>query len=125
MRPRVARLGGRWPIADSVRRVRYCYVMVPNRAGQGASVLSGLREAGVNLIAYTGFPARGGRAQIDLVTEDMAGVRRAARKNRWGGGRGEGRVPGAGRGGGGRGGGGGARRPWSGRGRTRPSSLAS
>ena len=70
-------------MADSVRRVRYCYVMVPNRAGQGASVLSGLREAGINLIAYTGFPGRGGRAQIDLVTEDVAGVRRAARKNGW------------------------------------------
>ena len=67
-------------MADSVRKVRYCYVMVPNRAGTGAAVLAHLREAGVNLVAYSGFPASGGKAQLDLVTDDVAGLRRAAKK---------------------------------------------
>jgi hypothetical protein len=70
-------------MADSVRKVRYCYVMVPNRAGAGAGVLVRLREAGVNLVAYSGFPARGGQAQMDLVTDDVAGLRRVAKQSGW------------------------------------------
>jgi hypothetical protein len=70
-------------MADSVRKVRYGYVMVPNRAGAGAAVLAGLREGGVNLVAYSGFPARSGKAQIDLVTSDIAGLRRVARRSGW------------------------------------------
>ena len=70
-------------MADSVRKVRYSYVMVPNRAGTGAAVLARLREAGIDLVAYSGFPASGGKAQIDLVTDDVAGLRRVAKKNGW------------------------------------------
>jgi len=70
-------------MADSVRKVRYSYVMVPNRAGTGAAVLARLREAGVNLVAYSGFPGSGGKAQIDLVTDDVAGLRRVAKKSGW------------------------------------------
>ena len=70
-------------MADSVRKVRYAYVMVPNRAGTGAAVLDRVREAGVNLVAYSGFPGAGGKAQIDLVTDDLAGLRRAAKKGGW------------------------------------------
>jgi hypothetical protein len=70
-------------MADRVRKVNYCYLTVPTRAGQGAKVLGELRDAGVDLLAFTGFPAKGGKAQLDLVTQDMAGVRRVARKNDW------------------------------------------
>ena len=70
-------------MADSVRKVRYAYVMVPNRAGTGAAVLDRLREAGVDLLAYSGFPGSGGKAQIDLVTDDLAGLRRVAKKSGW------------------------------------------
>lgn len=70
-------------MADSVRKVRYSYVMVPNRAGTGAAVLARLREAGINLAAYSGFPGSGGKAQIDLVTDDVAGLRRLAKKSGW------------------------------------------
>jgi len=70
-------------MADSVRKVRYAYVMVPNRAGKGAAVLERLRAAGVDLVAYSGFPGAGGKAQIDLVTDDLAGLRRAAKESGW------------------------------------------
>jgi hypothetical protein len=70
-------------MADSVRKVRYSYVMVPNRAGAGAKVLARLRETGVSLVAYSGFPASGGKAQIDLVTDDIAGLRRVAKTSGW------------------------------------------
>ncbi len=70
-------------MADRVRKVNYCYVTVPARAGHGARVLGQLKEADVNLLAFSGFPAKGGRAQLDLIAQDMAGVRRVARKNGW------------------------------------------
>lgn len=70
-------------MADRVQKVSYCYPMVPNRPGQGAKVLGEIRKAGVNLLAFVGFPAEGGKAQLDLVTDNMAGLRRVAKKNGW------------------------------------------
>jgi hypothetical protein len=70
-------------MADRVRKVSYCYLLVPSRPGQGAAMLSALREAGIDLLAYTGFPVGGGRAQIDLVSDDLAGIRRLARAQGW------------------------------------------
>jgi hypothetical protein len=70
-------------MADRIRKVSYCYAKVPNRAGQGATVLGQLNEAGVNLLAFSGFPGTGGKAQLDMVTDDMAGLRRVARQNGW------------------------------------------
>jgi hypothetical protein len=68
---------------DRVRRVNYCYPIVPNRAGQGARILAELKRAGVDLLAYSGFPIGGGRSQLDLVVEDLGPLRRVARKNGW------------------------------------------
>ncbi len=66
-----------------VRKVSYCYVTVPGRPGQGAKVLGELKGAGVNLLALCGFPAKGGKAQLDLVAEKMAPIKRVAKKNGW------------------------------------------
>ena len=70
-------------MADRVRKVNYVYTKVPNRAGNGAKILSALREEGVSLLAYTGFPDKRGKAQIDLVPENMSALRRVAKKNGW------------------------------------------
>jgi len=43
-------------MADTVRRVEYCYVTVPDKPGEGRRVLKALKENGVNLLAYLGFP---------------------------------------------------------------------
>ena len=66
-------------MADRLRKVDYFYVMVPNTAGQGSKVLAGLAAEGVNLLAFSGFPS-GGKGQLDLVPENSAKFRRAARK---------------------------------------------
>ena len=66
-------------MSHSLRRVDYFYVMVPNRAGQGAKILSALASEGVNLLAFSGFPS-GGKGQLDLVPENGAALRRAAKK---------------------------------------------
>jgi hypothetical protein len=69
-------------MAESVRRVQYFYVMAPDKPGEGARALQMLREAGINLLAFSGFPA-GKRAQLDFVPEDPAAFRAVARKAKW------------------------------------------
>jgi hypothetical protein len=66
-------------MADDLRKVEYFYLMLPNTAGQGASVLSTLAAEGVNLLALSGFPS-GRKAQLDLVPENSAALKRAAKK---------------------------------------------
>ena len=69
-------------MATSVRIADYFYIEVPERAGEGARALGQLRDAGVNLLAISGFPA-GRRAQLDFVPEDPAAFRAAAKKSGW------------------------------------------
>lgn len=67
----------------AVKKVSYMDIKVPSRAGQAADVLSALRRGGVDLIAFTGFPDGAGKSQVDLVTDDLAGVRRVAKARGW------------------------------------------
>jgi hypothetical protein len=70
-------------MADRVRKVNYCYTKVPMRAGHGAKLLEEIRNADIDMLAFSGFPLGGGKAQLDFVTDDMSGLRRLARKNGW------------------------------------------
>jgi hypothetical protein len=70
-------------MADRVRKVNYCYAKVSSRAGHGEKLLEEIRNAGINMLAFSGFPLGGGKAQLDFVTEDMTSLRRLARKNGW------------------------------------------
>lgn len=70
-------------MADKVSKVQYAYVMVPDRKGQGARVLRDLTQAGVNMLAFTGFPAARGKAQIVIVPARMAQLQRVARRHDW------------------------------------------
>ena len=69
-------------MADSVRVVDYFYVTVPQKPGVGAALLNELRQAGVNLLALSGFPSGRG-AQIDFIPEDGPAFRAAAKKAKW------------------------------------------
>jgi hypothetical protein len=66
-------------MADTVRRVDYYYVTVPDAPGEGQRILSALKDSGVNLLAFLGFPVSGGGlSQLDLVPEDPESLREAA-----------------------------------------------
>ena len=67
---------------DTIRRVEYFYRLVPDKPGEGARALATLREAGVNLLAYSGFPAGRG-AQLDFVPADPAAFRQVAKQAKW------------------------------------------
>jgi hypothetical protein len=66
-------------MADTVRKVDYFYVTLPDKPGEGAKVLSALADAGVNLLALSAFPS-GRRAQLDLIAEDAAKLKRVVKK---------------------------------------------
>jgi hypothetical protein len=57
------------PMPDTVRKVDYFSIQVPDKPGQAFKVLSTLVSAGINLLACTGSTS-GGRARIDVVPED-------------------------------------------------------
>lgn len=68
-------------MADDVRKVDYYKATIADKPGEGARVLTALAEAGVNLLAVTGFP-RGRKAQFDFIPEDAATFKTAARQAR-------------------------------------------
>jgi hypothetical protein len=69
-------------MADTIRLVEYFYVTAPNKPGEGARALATLKEAGVNLLAFSGFP-QGRRAQMDFVPADPTAFKQAAKRAKW------------------------------------------
>ena len=62
-------------MADTVRKVAYFVMEVSDKPGEAARVLEVLAEAGVNLLAFSGFP-RGRKSQLDIIPEDASGFLR-------------------------------------------------
>jgi len=63
----------------SIRKADYYTMKVSQRPGAGAKLLASMKAAGVNLLAFTGFPSGGG-AQVDFIPENSARFRRAAKQ---------------------------------------------
>jgi len=66
-------------MADTIRKVDYFYIETANKPGEAAKVLGVLRDAGVNLLAFSGFP-QGRKAQIDFIPENTADFKTIAKK---------------------------------------------
>ncbi len=66
-------------MADTVRKVTYFAMDVPNKPGEGARILQALLDAGVNLLAFSGFPS-GRTTQIDFIPEDVIAFKNAVKK---------------------------------------------
>jgi hypothetical protein len=69
-------------MAETIRLVDYFYIEAPDKPGEGLKVLKQLKEAGVNLEAFSGFP-KGRRAQLDFVPSDPVAFKAAAKKAKW------------------------------------------
>ena len=65
------------------RKVSYTHLTTTSRPGEAARVLEALRDANVNLLAFSGFPQGRGKAQLDLVTDELEGVKAVARRQKW------------------------------------------
>lgn len=66
-------------MADTVKKVDYFKIETANKVGEGARILETLRDAGVNLLVFSGFP-RGRKAQMDFIPEDAAAFRKGIRQ---------------------------------------------
>jgi hypothetical protein len=65
-------------MADTTRLVDYYYTMVPDKPGEGARVLRALRDARVNLLAFSAFPSQR-KSQADFVPADPVAFVAAAK----------------------------------------------
>jgi len=68
---------------STIRRVNYVYVTAASKPGEAAHILEALRDANVNLLAFSGFPQGRNKAQIDLVTDDIDGLKALAKRKKW------------------------------------------
>ncbi len=66
-------------MADVIRKVDYFKMEAADKPGEGARILGALGAAGINMLAFSGFP-RGRRAQLDFIPEDTAAFKQAAKK---------------------------------------------
>ncbi len=66
-------------MAVTIRKADYFSMLIPNRAGTGAGMLAALKAESVNLVAFSGFPVRGG-AQVDFMPENSRKFRAAAKQ---------------------------------------------
>ena len=69
-------------MAETIQLVDYFYIEAPDKPGEAARVLSLLKDAGINLWAFSGFP-KGRRAQLDFSPADPAAFKVIAKKNKW------------------------------------------
>jgi hypothetical protein len=68
-------------MAEEIRLVEYFYIEAPDKPGEAFRVLNHLKQAGVNLLAFSGFP-KGRRAQLDFIPVDPAAFKTAAKQAR-------------------------------------------
>ena len=68
-------------MADTIRRIDYYYTSVTDKPGEAARILGALHNAGVNLLAFSGFPAGARRAQLDFIAADSAAFSKTAKKS--------------------------------------------
>ena len=69
-------------MVDTVRVVECFYIKVPNKTGEGARALATLRNADVNLLAFSGFPV-GRQAKMDFIPADSGAFKQAAKQAKW------------------------------------------
>jgi hypothetical protein len=63
---------------DTISKRDYFAIEIPDKPGEGVRILQALKDQGVNLVAFTGFPT-GRRAQLDFIPEDTAQLKSAAK----------------------------------------------
>jgi hypothetical protein len=66
---------------DQISIVEYCFAAIPHQPGEGARILSALKEAGTNLTGFLGYWKTAWSAEIVLILDEKApGLTAAAKK---------------------------------------------
>jgi hypothetical protein len=61
-------------------KLEFYSVVVRNKPGKGARLLSAFKEAGVNFVGIWGYPVGRSKSRIDLVAEDAALLKKVAKQ---------------------------------------------
>ena len=61
-------------------KVELYSVVVRNKPGKGAQLLSAFKEAGINFVGIWGYPVGKSKSRIDMVAEDAAVFKKAAKQ---------------------------------------------
>ena len=61
-------------------KVELYSVVVPNKPGKGAQLLSAFKEAGINFVGVWGYPVGKSKSRIDMVAEDAAILKKTAKQ---------------------------------------------
>jgi len=69
-------------MTDTIRLAQYYKIETPDKPGEFSRALTFLRETGVNLLAFAGFP-RGRRDQLDFIPSDPGSFTAAAKVAKW------------------------------------------
>src|ERR1041385_7387626 len=64
---------------DTIQPVDYFYTLAPDKAGEACRILDSFKAAGVNLLAFSGFPS-GRKSQLDFVPNDSRAFQEAAKR---------------------------------------------
>ncbi len=69
-------------MAQSVLKLECFTAVIPNKVGEGAKILTSLKNAGVNLVAFWGYPlgAKAKEAAIEMIPQTAVGFSAIARK---------------------------------------------
>ena len=59
-------------MANKIQQVSYYVGAIPNKVGEGARILSAVKDAGVNLTGFLGYPKSARRAEIVVIVDDKA-----------------------------------------------------
>jgi hypothetical protein len=65
-------------MGTTVRRIEYFHATVKDRPGEAFEILSRMRAAGVNLLAFSAVPCGLGNTQLVLFPEDVQSLAQAA-----------------------------------------------
>jgi hypothetical protein len=65
-------------MGETIQRVEYFYALVSDKPGEGRRLLEHISEMGINLTAFTAFPAGEGQAQLDFFPENPGQLQKAA-----------------------------------------------
>ena len=60
-----------------MRTITYFSIVVPNKTGEGAKALEGLKAAGLNLTAFWGYPIKGRKACLEIAPDDPKALPKA------------------------------------------------
>ena len=59
-------------MADQITRVNFYVGTIPNKTGEGARVLNAIKDAGVNLTGFLGYPKTKRNAEVIFVVDEKA-----------------------------------------------------